>query len=65
MKAIETHAVKGLKVQYRVSLTCTWSACIYYSLACRYRQIHRNNLQYVKSNMTRLWSVTFKMWIKW
>lgn len=66
MKAIITYPVKDLRVQYRVRLTRTWSACIYYSLVCRCRQIHRNYLQYVKSNiMTRLLSVTLKMWIKW
>lgn len=66
MKAIITYRAKDLRVQCWIRLTCTWSACIYYSLVCRCRQIHRNYLQYVKSNiMTRLLSVTFKMWIKW
>lgn len=66
MKAIMTYPEKGLRVQDRVRLTCTWSAFIYYSLVCRCRQIHRNYLQYVKSNITtRLLSVTFKMWINW
>lgn len=61
MKAIVTYLGYDVRVRLRVRLTCTWRACIYNSFLGRCRQIHRNYLQYVKSNiLTQLLSVPFK-----